>query len=179
MSYKCDGEGHVWTKKPDGQTDCMSCQGCPACCPTGMEQIVANMESAPCMDDMSYEEIALAARCIKLVRDISKAGVRFDLNPTVSYGQGQRHKDVYSWFLEYVKRIDDSMKEKAAKALSGKVEQSVGYVAAAIEEPSIKKGCACGINAGSGIQPCVLCEDWICSACGQAHNETKHSTFKL
>jgi hypothetical protein len=39
--------------------------------------------------------------------------------------------------------------------------------------------CVCGNDAAHGAGRCAACEEWVCTTCGQAHNESKHRGFSL
>lgn len=221
MTKECDGEGRIWQAQ-----GCMSCKGCDKCQPTDIEKVAHNKkldepDGALCFAFDAYE-IRLAARCIRLVRDMEKYGTRFDLMPTVAFGPGQRHASEASWYYEYLKRIDDSAKDKAEQALSGDIEEGVAYVGTTRPVTDICCACAKPVGAvgdqcsgcekwgccmeclklhqrdcharkvvakkagkcvcdepGVGLQKCSLCDWWVCINCGQAHNETVHSTFRL
>lgn len=60
------------------------------------------------------EELAALREALE---DISKHGLRADMNPTQPVGNW---KEVTIFFLDYLKRIDDSLKERARAALEGK-----------------------------------------------------------
>ncbi len=56
----------------------------------------------------------------KFVRDLAEHGIRFDLNPTVQWGGENSEDELQSLgnaYLDYIKRIDESMRERAKDAL--------------------------------------------------------------
>lgn len=64
---------------------------------------------------LSHQKLAACQSALDLVEDMAKNGVRFDLNPTVQW-----HDDhsLAMEFLAYIKRIDESVRERASEAMS-------------------------------------------------------------
>jgi hypothetical protein len=71
---------------------------------------------------LSKAELAQLRRCETLVKDQAEAGLRADLNPTLSYAVGPGEDEasaVARAHREYLAALDRSARERAAAALVG------------------------------------------------------------
>lgn len=54
------------------------------------------------------------------LRDFAENGTRFDLTPTMQIGPNVSAKYVKDFLLDYIKRIDESVRARAKEAITGK-----------------------------------------------------------
>ena len=127
----CDGKGFV-IETMVGERGTYTCDGCKACCVTRIEQ-VAHKVIAPAFMDVipnhfTTEELEQASRCIKLVRDLQEHGLRIDLTPTRMINPNPLNNlevraEAQEFYEAYIARADSHTRNRAAGALSGKVEK--------------------------------------------------------